>query len=332
MTNYTIYALKGAEGMEKKVLHSLQEGEARFGWSYIENADLHSLKGKWEKDGWVSLTAEEQDCYQGFLLDIKQDDYVVYINVPKWGQCTLAKVTGLYYWKKEDEDFNHRFPVDPESIRVFDRNDAIVPRRLSSKLKLQGRWWRLYDQVLFKQLLGDLEAGRDGKPSTLQTRLGHLQRDLDPVLVKVTKLVQKHNPNFDLEELIAKIFQSVPGVCDVQRKRGRADRGADIIVTFESGLPISGLEEQRVCVVQIKSFEGEHWSKEAIEQIEQAFKYYQELNPAMGLIISTADKPAPEFEQELEMASEKLNKPVGLMIGKDVSAFILKHGAAMLGI
>lgn len=327
----TIYALK-VKGMEQDVSHSLQQGEGRFGWSYIENADLHHLKDKAEKNGWCSLSAEEKDCYQGFLLDIKPDDYVVYINVPEWGQCTLARVTEPYFWKKGDTDFNHRFHVEPDSVRVFDRNDAIVSRRLSAKLKLQGRWWRLYDRDLFSQLQKDLDAGKAGQPSTLNTRLGQLRQELDPVLGEITRLVQKHNPNVDLEELIARVFQAVPDVCDVQRQRGRADNGADILVTFESGLPVTGLGGQQTCIVQIKSFEGEHGSKDAIKQIEQAFEYYQALNPAMGLIISTADRATPEFEQELDAASDRLKKPIGLLMGADVAAFILKHGAGILGL
>jgi len=329
--NDTIYALK-VEGMEQEVFRSLQQGEGRFGWSYIENADLHCLRDKWQKSGWSSLSADEQACYQGFLLDIKPNDYVVFVNVPKWGQCSLARVAGPYFWKKDDTDFNHRFHVAPKSVRVFDRNDAIVPRRLSAKLKLQGRWWRLYDRDLFRQLLDDIDAGKAGRPSTLEIRLGQLRQDLDPVLDDITELVQKHNPNFDLEELVARVFQSVPDVCDVQRKRGRGDHGADIIVTFESGLPVAGLGDQQTCIVQVKSFEGEHWSKDAIEQIEQAFEYYRALSPAMGLIISTANKVTPEFERELEAASVRLKKPIGLMMGGDVAVFVLKHGAAILGL
>lgn len=116
------------------------------------------------------------------------------------------------------------------------------------------------------------------------------------------------------------------------RKRGRGDHGANIIVTFESGLPIAGLGDQQTCIVQVNSFEGEHWSKGAIEQIEQAFEHYRSPSPAMGLIISTANKAAPEFERELEAASYRLKKPISLMMVGDVAAFVLKHGAAILGL
>src|SRR5208337_2174503 len=103
------------------ILGSLKGGEGRFGWSYNENADLRKLAQRIQTAGWDSLSDDEKDCYQPFLLDIKAGDYVVYINIPDWGKCTVAKVTGSYEWRFDDDDFNHRFPVDPKFIHVFDR-------------------------------------------------------------------------------------------------------------------------------------------------------------------------------------------------------------------
>ena len=88
----------------------------------IETADLYNLR----QSGWDSLTGEEQECYHDFLLNFKNGDYVIYINVPEWGRCTLAEVKGEYRFHYDDKDFNHRFPVDPKSVRSFDRNDAMV--------------------------------------------------------------------------------------------------------------------------------------------------------------------------------------------------------------
>lgn len=125
MNDYTIYALKGTENAAA-LLSSLQGGEGQFGWSYVPTADLIQLKARIDKDGWNSLSDDEMDCYQGFLLELKENDFVVYINAPEWGKCTLARVTGPYFWREDGGDFNHRFHVDPESVLVFDRNDAVV--------------------------------------------------------------------------------------------------------------------------------------------------------------------------------------------------------------
>lgn len=69
-----------------------------------------TLNAKVDAGGWTNLSPEEQDCYQAFLLDLKDGDYVVYINVPDYGKCSLARVTGPYFWRYDGEDFNHRFP------------------------------------------------------------------------------------------------------------------------------------------------------------------------------------------------------------------------------
>ena len=77
----------------------------------VETADLRQMAHKVEGSGWASLTAEEQACYQYFLLGIVPGDYVVYINVPTWGQCTVARVTAPYHWRWSETDFNHRLKV-----------------------------------------------------------------------------------------------------------------------------------------------------------------------------------------------------------------------------
>lgn len=136
MSDWTIYALKVDDENAKMIRAALNEGEGRFGWSYTETADLRELKRRIEESGWDSLSKDEKDCYQSFLLELQPDDYVVYINVPNWGHCTLARVTKPYYWKWTDDDFNHRFGVDPASVQSFDRNDAVVHPALRARLKL----------------------------------------------------------------------------------------------------------------------------------------------------------------------------------------------------
>ncbi|MDD9860005.1 MAG: hypothetical protein OXU40_06110 [Nitrospira sp.] len=135
----------------------LRKGEGRLVWIYNEGTD---------EEGWDSLSKDEKNCWQPFLLDLKPGDYVIYINVPEWGRCTLARVTGRYLGRSTDEDFNHRFLVDPDSVRDFDRNSDIVHPALSRILKLMGRWWRIYDKEKFEDLLNKLEAGEEGKPHT----------------------------------------------------------------------------------------------------------------------------------------------------------------------
>lgn len=80
-----IYALKVDEGWPWLIHQSLKRGEGRFGWSYVESANLHDLRDRIAADGWSSLDTEEKDCYQELLLSLNCGDYVVYINLPEWG-------------------------------------------------------------------------------------------------------------------------------------------------------------------------------------------------------------------------------------------------------
>lgn len=322
----TIYALKGANQCDVRA--SLSEGEGRFGWSYVETADLRQLRQRIQEEGWDSLSQEEKNCYQSFLLDLQEGDYVVYVNLPSWGRCTVAKVTGSYQWRFANPDFNHRFPVDPASVYEFDRNDAIVHPALRRRLSLQGRWWRIRLQREFESLLDSLRSGILPARRTPEVSMRHLSNELQPHLSDITKVIHHTHPSADLEALLERVFQNVPGVEEVHRQGRAGDHGADILVTFRAGLPISGLENERTAVVQVKSFEGEHWDTQAVEDIRRAFEHHPEAS--MGLIISTASASTKMLDEALDKLKEESGKPVALLIGPEVAAFFLRFGAQLL--
>jgi len=333
---YTIYALRGNEkdpGNSAMLSSSLENGEGRFGWSYIEGADLYKLKAKIEKEGWDSLSEDEKNCWQPFLLDLEPGDYVIYINVPEWGKCTLARVIGPYVWRYEDRDFNHRFPVDPESVRDFDRNSTIIHPSLSQSLKLVRRWWRIYDKEKFEDFLNKLKDGEEDEshteetllvaqsPKIVRTRFALLEEEIKPCLESflecITKKIHGTYRNRHLEELLFRCFKNVRGVKDVQLKGGPGDHGADLVVVFKSEMPI----REQTCVVQAKAYVGEHWDTKAVEDIKRAFKYYQ---PDMGLIVSTASKSTAPLDEAMIELGEETRTPVDLLIGKDLAEFVLR--------
>ena len=328
MSDYTIYALKYSENPDRDHITytSLQNGVGRFGWSGVETANLITLQAKID-DG-DSLTDGEWDCYHKFLLDIQKNDYVVYINIPEWGKCTLARVTGPYFWSDEDDDFKHCFHVDPQSIRDFDRNDAIVHPQLSRKLKLRGRWWRIYDlHEEFELLIESLEKGEDGQPRTMETSLHWLKKDIQSDLKCITKKIQHAYPGSDLEKPIAEVFRNVPGVKEVKEQGGAGEHGADLQVIFEWGEPILGIQEQRTCVVQVKSFKNEMEETKAVDQIRKALDYW---DADMGVIVSTASSGSEALDTALDQLRQETGKPVSLLIGEDVAAFLLRFGGQLL--
>ena len=323
----TIYAIKAPENEEDvdTVFQSLRLGVGRFGWSYIETANQRDLHDQVNQDGWDSLNTAEKDCYHDFLLNIAENDYAVYINVPVWGQCTLVKIEGEYYFDYDGVDFNHRFPVYPDTVIVFGRNDKVVHPALSARLKLRGRWWTIYAEEEFNLLLDKLQVGAEPAQRTPEDNLRHLSEEIWNPLSNIATKIHHTHPNKELESLVSMVFERVPGVRHVLPRRGRADRGADLLVELEFG-SIPNLVQ--TLVVQVKSFEKELRDTSAIDDIRRAFEHHS--NASMGLIVSTATRRSDQFQNELDQLQEESGKPVALLIGANLAAFCLHYGGDLL--
>ena len=325
----TIYAIKAPPKKEdvEMVFESLIRGEGRFGWSDTETADLRELKTRINEHGWDTLSDDEKDCWHPFLLDFQDGDYVVIVNAPEWGKCTLAKVTGEYRWRWENGDFNHRFPVDPASVKTFDRNDAMVEPALSTRLKLRGRHWTIYAKDEFMQLVKELVKGTPPSKRTPESERKRLSKAVQPHLLQITESIQSTYPGTSLEGFVAQVFERVPGIKRVTQKGGPSDHGADLIVDFEFA-SIPGLVIQHKLVVQVKSYEGELYDARAVSDIDRAFNWYPDSDG--GLIVSTATEKNENFDRALDKLREKSKKPVSLLIGTDLAAFVLKYGGGLL--
>ncbi|MDE2733513.1 MAG: restriction endonuclease [Gemmatimonadota bacterium] len=126
---------------------------------------------------------------------------------------------------------------------------------------------------------------------------------------------------------MAEVFRKVPSVKEVREQGGSGERGADLIVTYESGLPIPELQGQHTCVVQVKSYRDEHWDTHAVEQIREALRHW---DADAGLIVSTASSRTTALDDALDQLREETEKPVGLLIGEDLAAFVLRFGGDLL--
>ena len=71
----TIWAIKKPDKPEnvQKVFTSLQDGEGRFGWSYVETADLRQLQRK--KLAGEGLSDDERACwnFKNLLDELAKD-------------------------------------------------------------------------------------------------------------------------------------------------------------------------------------------------------------------------------------------------------------------
>ena len=197
---------------------------------------------------------------------------------------------------------------------------------LSARLKLQGRWWTIHVEDDFRRLLKALEL-EPPAPRTPETSLAYLSEQIQPLLEEISHKISRTHPNRDLEPLVEKVFQSVPGVRAVKRQGGARDHGADLIVDFEFG-SIPGLVHRDTLVVQVKSFEGEIRNTRAIEDIRRAFQQYEHAN--QGLIVSTGTTPGENFRLELDKLQEDTGKAVAMLTGSEFAAFFLKFGGDLL--
>ncbi len=308
----------------QKVYESIKNGISRFGWS---QDDEHNLK---IEGGWSDWHSKNL-----FLLQIKPGDWIVHINMPSYGKCTAAQVKTEYNF---DEglinssggiDFRCYFEIDKETIIEFDRNDPKVHPLVSRRLKLQGRYWKIHKgKEEFFNSIKSLKSGKNPIEEDSTIGVFHLREDLKPLYGEITKMIHKTHPEKKLESFLAEVFKNIPNVTEakVNGSGWGTDYGADIIVKYNTGLDILNLNKEETLVVQVKSYEGEHWSTEAVRQINTAIIKFE---ADAGIIITTA-KSTEKIEQEIEKVSNELDKPIALIAGEDVAKFVLKYGKDLL--
>ena len=130
----------------------------------------------------------------------------------------------------------------------------------------------------------------------------------------------------NLERFLAKVFRKIPGVIDVNENGfgWGTDYGADLIVTMRAAF--GNLDFENKIVVQVKSFYGEHYNLEAVEQVKTAIKKY---DATAGMIITTAQR-TEVLEDEIQVISDKLDCPIDLLAGEDVAKFVVKNASDLL--
>ena len=126
-----------SDSWTRLIFENLKLGIALYGWCC---GDLRDLAHKRQR------TAEEDDCWSHakFLLDLKQDDFIIYVNIPEKKRCTIVRVTGTYWQHREHRTRNGwssvclLHAIGCEYVGVFDRDCRTVHPDLSRRLKLRG--------------------------------------------------------------------------------------------------------------------------------------------------------------------------------------------------
>lgn len=303
-----VWAFKNPTGAElcQEVYESVKAGKSRFGWSTEDRHSLH-IKEPWSE--WHSR--------QQFLLHISPKDWIVHINVPTYGMCVAAQVTGTYDF---DEgvlgDCRHYIPVDPESVRKFSRRDPNILMEVN--LRPRGRYHRVYAVPEFFESLDNLKTGKY-KPEKGETanELQLKEKGLNK-LQEIVDIIQTTHPNKHLELFMVEVLKQVPDVENVDPNGfgWKTDHGADIIVDFKSPL---GFEYK--VIVQVKSYTGTHGGTAGVNDLRRGI---EEFKGNAGLLISTA-RETEKLNEALEKLSKDIDKPISSLCGIDLARFVLKH-------
>ena len=319
MSNYKVYAYNKPDDEIIPFIYDslMKDNISRYLYSYIPNCDLNRLKNL------DVLTDDEKKCWSHArrLLDFKKGDWILHINVPTYGQVTAGRIVGEYTYQENLpdpwNDGRYTFPV--EDVFTFDRNDSRVHPYLSSRLKLQRSLWQIDCVDEFERSLKLLR----GEAVQNIPENYHLRQETNAILEKFAERIQANNPGKRLEHLMAEIFRKIPSVTDVKENGSGwgTDYGADLIVSYRAGL-ISELEYEQTLVVQIKSYEGEHWNTKAVDQLKTAIEKF---DASMGLIITTG-KRTEALEKAFDELQNEIGKPIYLMADSDVAKFIMKYG------
>lgn len=299
----------------------MKNGKARFGWSYYEGANLRRIQEKLTTYDIGSLSNDEKATWSRakFLLDVVIGDYLVYINMPAYGKCTIVKVEGEYHfdygWNSTINDFAHFVPCT--FLYTFDRRDNVVHPFLQKRLSLMGAAYQIYAKSEFEALLESLRTGSRGQEVSER-----LNDQINDTLVNLYKGVYQLYPAHALENLVMEVLQNVlPHVVEV--RKGPDVNGSDIDVELE--IPI-GLGENTIrekWAVQVKSYAGVMDTEKAVQDLDKAFQ----LDPSYtrGMIVSTASEMTESCEEALTILKEKYKKDILVLMGQDLAYPVMQH-------
>ena len=276
------------------------------------------------KDNW-----SEHHSKQLFLLQVCPGDWIVHINTPYWGRCIAAQVTSGYNFDgglecKQRIDFRHCFDIDINTLIEFDRRDPnILP---SVNLNPRQRYHRVRAFDDFIKSIENLKSNAVSLSGPESSGEYHLKEKANKYLSEITTQIQDTHGGKELERFLAKVFRKIPGVVDVNENGfgWGTDHGAVLIVTTSSALGNLSLEHR--IIVQVKSYQGEHNSLDAVNQVKIGIDKY---SGTAGMIITTA-RASEVLDNKVKEVSDEIGIPIDLLAADDVAKFVIKHAPELV--
>jgi hypothetical protein len=294
-----------------KVYEDIKNGRSRFGM-FDQSLSL--------KEEWYGKNSS--------LLSVKKGDWIVHVNMPNYGKCIAVKTTSEYQFDEGikcswGNDFNNFFYVDIDTIIEFDRNNSnILP---SVNLAPRRRVQRISKVRDFLISLENLKNGFYDTAKKEDICIIHLQNKVEKLLPQITSHIQEMNRSKNFESFLHRIFSNMPNTVSIQNGSGwGTDHGADLIVEFDN--PIVGINVTTKLIIQAKSYIGEHFDTNAIDQIAQGIS---EFNADAGLLITTATE-TEALEDYIKNKSDEIGKTIDVIAGTDVARFVLRYAPELL--
>lgn len=310
-----VYAFAKVPDEKERIMvyQAIKEGKSRFGMWDQNDSLLRQHYGK-----------------NSFLLKIRKGDWIVHINSPTNGMCVAVQATGEYQYDEGIDcswgrDFHNFIPVDTQTIVEFSRSDNnIVP---SVNLSPMRRGQRISQVQDFLASLDNLKHNRISNQHDDSRGIIHLKEKISSELLpQITQNIHEMNKSKEFEHFLHRIFDAMPSTVFV-KKNGfgwRTDHGADLIVEFQN--PIIGIKLKTKLVIQAKSYEGDHFDLNAVDQIVQGIEKYQADG---GLIITTANS-TKELEEYIQKKEKEIGKPIDLIAGTEVAKFVIRYAPELL--
>lgn len=302
---------------------------SRFFWSWFDDCDLHRLKNIPPE----KMSVDEQTAWnKGHrLLDFRRGDWVIHKNVPERGKCTAVRLSGEYFYKNPpvyQNDGRQCFDVD--RIFTFSLKDERVHPLFRSKVNVMGALTRIYDEKEFYESLIALGYKIDETDKKRLAELNvytenidenHFKRAVNEILEDLTRVIQNNHPDKELERFLGDVIRKIPGVKEVKNNGfgWGSDHGADLIVKTEKNL----------IVVQVKSYVGEVWANNCVEQLKEAIEHFK---ATKGIIITTGQS-TPALDSAVKKLAKEMSKKnieVRLIFGVGFAKFVLKYGLDLL--
>ena len=311
------------------IYDSLRGGKARIGWAYYDRQDLRKISAKIRKGEALDADEEKAKRCMGFLTRVSKGDHLVYPHQPQYGTFAIVQVDpheGDYQYAPQgdslDEDFRSFRRCSLVTEKPISLQDGIVHPTIRRKLGLQGRFYQLYDEDLFKRLLEDLpQAGRIDQAG-LDARV---MRIGDQVLQRLPSLIHGEFPAHDLSRrLCVELFDRMG--YGVTLQEGPSEKGCDLVITVGSPL----IEAEFTVGLQAFSWEGEVSAQDLQGKLTQLLDGWDANGLDYGVLLTTGEcgqSAAALIEQHNKSKSDR---PVRLIDGRPLAGLLVEYFAAQL--